>query len=346
MKTDNYNTRRFAPCFVMYLLSAILMTWRLWLPDYVQYAPSGDRALYTTVVLEIMFAALFFMFLSLKLNMLNCIQHDLQKIKTNSSLTIAIFSVGIMLFSYLVQIGINALDSNGAGNYYGHSCCLLLNLVFYLAKGPAASNDLDKSMAYRFALIPVLTAMSILLLDGFSPALYIFVMIAVSDVITILRLRDYPCKARAVIVHLLPPVLCVGLILAIKAVFFPEVLDFQLRTIVGKADSYSLGLYVDFLRESGVRGVICGACYFFMILVAIPVTARLVSSDNSRFRVFFLGCTALIFASSGLIQAILNAELAHRWMPFQWMISGGLVVLLSNSIFQEDHPQPWQKQGL
>lgn len=284
MKTDNCNTRRFAPCLVMYLLSAILVTWRLWLPDYVQYAPSGDRALYTTVVLEIMFAALFFMFLSLKLNMLNCIQHDLQKIKTNSSLTIAIFSVGIMLFSYLVQIGINALDSNGVGNYYGHSCCLLLNLVFHLAKGPAASNDLDKSMAYRFALIPVLTAMSKLLLDGFSPALYIFVMIAVSDIISILRIRDYPYKAKSIVVHLLPPVICVGLIVAIKAILFPEVLDFQLRTIVGKANSYSLSIYIDFLRESGIRGVICGAFYFLMILAAIPVTARLVASGNNRFR--------------------------------------------------------------
>lgn len=344
MKTDNYNTRRIAPCLILYLLSAILMTWRLWLPDYFRYAFPGGRMIYITVVLEIGFTALFLILLRLKLNILNWMQHDLQKIRLTSSLTIALFSIGITLFSYLVQLVINAFpNSYVAGNYYGYSCCLLLNLVFHLARGPASSNDLDKSLAYRFALIPVLTVMSKLLLGGFSPALYIFVMIAVSDIISILRLRDYPCKVRAVIVHLLPPVICVGLILAIKAVFFPEVLDFQLRTIVGKANSYSLSIYIDFLRESGIWGVICGAFYFLMILAAIPVTARLVASGNNRFRVYFLGVLALIFTVSGFAQAILNAELAHRWMPFQWMISGGLIALLSNSIFQEDHPQPWQE---
>lgn len=285
MKTDNYNALRFAPCLVMYLLSAILMTWRLWLPDYFRYAFPGGRMIYTTVVLEIGFTALFFILLRLKLNILNGMQHGLQKIRLTSSLTIALFSIGIMLFSYLVQIVINAFpNSYGVGNYYSYSCCLLLNLVFHLAKGSASSNDLDKSMAYRFALVPVLTAMSKLLLDGFSPALYIFVMIAASDIISILRLRDYPCKAKAIVVHLLPPVICVGLIVAIKAVFFPEVLDFQLRTIVGKANSYSLSIYIDFLRESGIWGVICGAFYFLMILAAIPVTARLVASGNNRFR--------------------------------------------------------------
>ena len=93
---------------------------------------------------------------------------------------------------------------------------------------------------YRMAAVPILVFLSKVLLHGFAPALYLCLMAAIIDILSVWVANEKQHRLRKSILLLTPIIICVVLIVAGKALWYSEILSFQLRSVVGQANSYSL----------------------------------------------------------------------------------------------------------
>lgn len=319
-------------CVLLYLLSAGLLTWRLWLPEYRAYAAFwSNDILYTTLVLEGFFAAIFLMLLYLRLPYLDAIGIFLKKHQLTRPLMTALASVVILLFFAGVQALIDILPNDWGFGINSYAASLMIWLIYLQAKGATSREQFHNALPYRLAAVPILIFLSKLVMKGFAPAIYMIITLSISDLISITRSKGNGHGVQSALCILLPPILCFALILGAKAIFFPDVLDFQIRSMYGAANSYSLGAYIDCLWESKMLSLY-GGCYMLTLVVGTFLLHRLSTRSEDSYRIILLGLSACFFAFSGLLQALLNAELMTRLMPFQWLISGGLVCLLANSI--------------
>ena len=105
------------------------------------------------------------------------------------------------------------------------------------------------------------------------------------------------------------------------------------------------GAYIDCLRDAGIWGLVCCIFYLGLILSATALVKHFLRCETERFRVLFFGCTATTFAVFGMIQAYLYAVIATAFMPFCWMVAGGMVALLANSIAQNDYILTFPKRN-
>lgn len=329
-------TRKILSCALLYLLSAALLTWRLWLTEYRAYAAFWDKdILYTTLVLEAFFTAIFLMLLYLRLPFLDVIGVFLKKHQLTTPLMTTLASVAILLLFAGIQALIDALPNDWGFGINCYAASMMLWLIYLQAKGVTPQNELRNALPYRLAVVPILVFLSKLVMNGFAPAFYMIITLSISDLISVTRSKGNEHRIRSALCILLPPILCFALILGAKAVFFPDVLDFQIRTIYGTANSYSLGEYINCLRESG-KLPLYGSCYMLALVAGTFLLYRLSTRSEDSYRIILLGISACFFAFSGLLQAFLNAVLTTRLMPFQWLISGGLVCLLANSIVHSE----------
>lgn len=319
-------------CALLYLLSAAFLTWRLWLPEYRAYATFwGKDILYTTLVLEGLFTAIFLMLLYLRLPFLDVIGVFLKKHQLTTPLMTTLASVAILLLFAGIQALINALPKDWGFGINSYAASLMIWLIYLQAKGAISREQFHIALPYRLAAVPILIFLSKLVMKGFAPAFYMVITLSISDFISVARSKGNEHRIRSALCILLPPILCFALILGAKAIFFPDVLDFQIRSMHGAANSYSLGEYINCLQASGEIALF-GGCYMLTLVVGTFLLYRLSTRSEESYRIILLGISACFFALSGLVQAVLNAVLMTRLMPFQWLISGGLVCLLANSI--------------
>lgn len=320
-------------CVLLYVFSVLLLSWRLWPVPYAEEAFDNGGALKITLSLECVFTVLYLIMISFKLPLLDRLGAYIKKQRFETPIMTAAVAAVLLLLCAGLQALVDLLpDAWGFGNY-SYTALVFLWLIYLLAKGKTLPPDLGRALPYRLAAVPVVILLSRLTMQGFAPAFFLVATTAISDFASVVFSKGQSRRAlRAVLCILLPPIICFGLILGAKAILYPEVLDFQIRSMHGAANSYSLGTYIDLLRESGSLGVTYGVCYTALLLIGTACTVWLLHPTTNSYRVAFLGICALFFSLSGFLQALLNAELIRRLMPFQWMVSAGLVCLLANSI--------------
>ena len=339
MKTTKHTMSRIMPCLILYVTSFLLMTWRLWLPEYIKEESFwGYSVLKTTLIILGVFTAIFVMLIRLKLNFFNSIRVNSGKLLSSKLGFAVILPVSIILFSFLFKLLFSLLpDGFYAANRSAYNCCIGLTCVMLAAKGQEDSDQIIGIYKFRLAVVPILVVLSKALLHGFAPALYLCLMATIIDILSAWASGEKQQRLRNSILLLTPIIICVILIVAGKALLYSEILSFQLRSMIGQANSYSLGAYIDCLRASGLWGVVCCIFYLGLLLSAPVLVTHFLRSKADRFRVLFFGVTATVFAVFGIIQAYLYAVIATAFMPFCWMIAGGMVALLANSIAQSEY---------
>ena len=326
--------RRILACVVLYLMSAALLSWRLWFPDFAtyQFRDSAKDLLQITIYLEIMFTALFAMLLWIRLPFLDAIQSVLKKMRVFTPIGMALASAAVLLAGFLVQSVTKLLpDGSMLASGFGYSASLLLWVAFLLARNEAPVDDPKKVLLYGLGAVPVLVGLSKLLLNGFAPAFYIVMALSISDLIFLTE--QLKPNIRSILLCVLPTLLCGALITAVKSLFYSEILDFQLRSAYGAANSYSLGGFIDFLRFTNKLDLFQ---VIFTVLLTVPsiLVGCLLEGNKNQTRAVLLWILATIFSFFWFAQAALNAEIMHRFRPFSWMTSAGLAALLANAVFR------------
>ena len=218
-------TGTWLPCLILYLFSAVLITWRLWLPEYVRYeAGWGIDVVRLTVRLEMIFTVLYGISLFLRANLLDTLRQGFKRSRLGTPLLTSIAPIAALLVSALLQTVVKlTIGSWELGNNLAHSMNLTLCLIYLLAQESCSARELRKALPFRLLTVPILTALSKLLLDGFSPALYAVVTIACRDCISVLKSEKRQLGIKGYLAFLLPPAVCFGLILGAKAIFYPQV---------------------------------------------------------------------------------------------------------------------------
>ena len=339
MKTTKQTSSRLIPCLILYAASIMLMSWRLWLPEYIkEEAFWGHSVVKTTIIMLGIFTAIFVMLICIKLNFFDSLRANFGKLLESRLGSAILLPVGIVVLSFLFQTLFSLLpDGYYTANRCAYNCCLGLTCVMFAARGKEDPDEVLGIYKYRMVAVPILVFLSKALLHGFAPALYLCSMAAIIDILSVWVADEQHQRLRQSILLLTPVIICMVLIVAGKALWYSEILSFQLRSVVGQADSYSLGSYIDCLRDAGIWGLICCIIYLGLILSATVLVSRFLRCETERFRVLFFGCTATAFAVFGIIQAYLYAVIATAFMPFCWMVAGGMVALLANSIAQRDY---------
>ena len=324
-------------CVLLYFFSVLLLSWRVWPMPYAEEAFGAGGAIRTTICLEAGFSMLFLLMIYFKLPFLDYLGAYIEKKGLHTPQKAAVVAAALILLCAGVQAIIDLLPDGWGFGRYTYTSLLFLWLIYLLAAGGAAHSDLGKALPYRIAVVPILIALSRLVLHGFAPAFYLTVTMSIADILSLRHSmgKNRP-EFRSILCVFLPPLLCFGLILAAKAILFPEVLDFQIRSMHGAANSYSLGAYIDLLREFHSLGIIYGICYSLLLVLGTVCAAWLLRRTVNAHRMAFLGGCAFFFAFCSFLQVMLNAELMARLMPYQWLVSGGLVCLLANSIVHNE----------
>ena len=324
-------------CVLLYVFSVLLLSWRLWSVPHTAEAFGTGNALRITLYLEVVFTVLFLLMIYFKLPILDWLGVCIEKWRLQTPIMTATLATVLLLLCAGFQALIGLLPEAWRFGDYSYSSLLFLWLVYLLAKGKTAPSGFGKVLTTRLATAPILVVLSRLFMHGFAPALFLIVTTAISDFVSVFFTKEQkPRTLQTVLCILLPPLLCFGLIIGAKAILFPEVLDFQIRSMYGAANSYSLGTYIDLLREAWQVGLVYGAAYALLLVVGTFAPVKLLLPAINAYRLALLGTCAGFFMFSGFLQAILNAELMVRMMPFQWMVSAGLVCLMANSIIHYD----------
>ena len=328
-------SRRVLSCGVILLASMLLLSWRLWSPTYRAYESFwGTDVLQITVYLELAFVAVFLITISLKLPILDYAKTLLEKLHLFSPAATVLVSVGVILAGAGIHALNKAVLNTNATGSTEYTICAFFWLIYLLAKGYPSMEQSEKAIPWRLLAGPIVVALSKAVTQGFAPAFFITVTLAISDLLSVVCGKAR-LDFRSIAYILLPSILCVGLILAAKALFFPDILNYQLRTLLGTAGRvYSLGGYIDCIRESGE--VMAHGCLYLIILsLGTVLSSILATRSEDKYRSRLLGLTACFFVLIWLFQALTNAELMSRTLlPYRWMVSGGLAAILSNGVMQ------------
>lgn len=328
-------SRRVLSCGVILLASMLLLSWRLWSPTYRAYESFwGTDVLQITVYLELAFVAIFLITTSLKLPILDFAKMLLEKFHLFSPAATVLVSVGVILAGAGIHALNKAVLNTNATGSTEYTICAFFWLIYLLAKGYPSMEQFGKAIPWRLLAVPIVVALSNVVMRGFAPAFFITVTLAVSDLLSIVCGKAR-LNSRSITCILLPSIFCVGLIFVAKALFFPDVLNYQLRTLEGTVGQvYSLGGYIDCIRESG-EVVTHGCLYLVILSLGTVFSSILATRSEDKYRIRLLGLIACFFVLIWLFQALTNAELMSRTLlPYRWMVSGGLAAILSNGVMQ------------
>lgn len=321
-------------------VSMLLLTFQLWIPEFY-HSFKGSYAVKLVLAAE---AATVIGFLALggvKRDFLGTFHSFLCRHRLDTPQGSVLFTGALMLVCGAIGLAGNAsIDDTVNWLAMGRRIFLVLSVLYLMGRGLPDRAQLEHCLPWRLAQTALLCLLSKLLFGGFAASFYSAAFHGLADLLGLFSIAAQKSSRglwlRTLTGCTLPLLLCIGVTIGYKAVFAPEVLDWQRRMVLGTAPHcYSLGSFAEALRESGSRGylslslyVLITVCTVGVLLVPLRGCLNRLQADATA----LLGLAFLFMVTCVLPQYILNAELIARLLPFATSDCVLLTVFLGNSI--------------
>lgn len=322
MNSKTVKQRR-AVYILLGVLVSVLQTFPLWLAEYRRF--SGSDAIKATLGTVIVTALVFYALAGQKHDWLTALHRYIQTNRLYMPKASCLLMVSLCLMFGLCGFLLRAANDS-VMNWI--SVCrrvfLLLSALYLIARGLPDKAELSKALTWRIVQSLLLCVFSKIAFGGFAAAFYVTAFYALGD---LLALRSVPGAKRSAGLWLktlagcaLPLLICVAAAIGWKAVFSPEVLDWQVRMVMQTAPKcYGLGMLCTAIQQSGETGYLLLSAYGLLPLLAAVLLLTAGSSLLDRLQTEAVGLMALMFAFvvlCTLVQVLLDAELIMRILPF------------------------------
>lgn len=325
---------------LLWIVSAVLLTFQLWLPEY-RHSAAGVRAVRLVICAQVAAALGFHVLACIRRDFLGTFNAFLRRHKLLTAQASLLFMSALLFICGLISLaGSAGIEDAFNLAALGRRSFLTLSALYLMGRGLPDRTQLNRCLPWRLAQAIVLCLLSKLLFGGFAAAFYVSIFFAVGDFLALLALpgtkRSPGLWAKVLAGCVLPVLLCIGTSIGFKAVFQVEILDWQIRMLCGIAPHcYSLGGFAEALRESGSRGYLLLLLY---VCIAVCTSGFLLIALRSclnrlqRNAVVLLGSLFVIMVLIAATQYILHAELLTRLLPFAAFDCVLLTAFLGNSV--------------
>ena len=331
-------TKNKSRCFsavLLYAVTAVMLTWRMWIGRYDQV--TNGAALRTTVILELFSAAAFSAALFVRFDFLGALHRLIRKYRLDKGYAVCAAYFALLCLGGILRYALGGIAESA--NLITSCVVLALGVMYAIAKGPADAEEISRSFwLYPFTMVLILF-LSVILTESISIGLLLCLVFSISNfhaMSIIDEKRVTPallCKAITGVV--LPFLVCIMLFITSGSI---EALIYKL--ITGKRLSIPTDAAIKPLlrcfEHSGWIGGIAAGIFLLLILL----TALLFLNKYMKRHLSQIDCSAIALCSSlaaALVTRIvfsvaLGLDAEYHIIPFMSPCSILVTALMTNRI--------------
>lgn len=331
-------TRNKSRCFsavLLYAVTAVLLTWRMWIGRYDQV--TNGAALRTTVILELFAAVAFAAALFVRFDFLGALHRLIRKYRLDKGYAVCATYFALLCLGGILRYTLGGITESA--NLITSCIVLALGVVYAIAKGPADEEEISRNFwLYPFMMVLILF-LSVILTGSTTIGLLLCLVFSISNLHAISMIdeeRPAPallCKAIAGVI--LPFLVCIMLFITSGSV---EAMIYKL--ITGKRLSISTDAAIKPLLQSFEHSGWIGAIAAGIFLLLILLTTLLFLNKRMKRHLSQMDCSAIALcaslAAALVARIVLSVALGlvaeYHIIPFMSPCSILVTALMANRI--------------